>query len=170
MGEVPLARLFSPPFWVVPHFEGTSLVISLGFSCWIWACGPMAERLRDLSQPIDVPLLDATVAAFYGTGSKEEVRFPLVPGVLFGSVSFVLGFLVAVRCSRVGGFCPPGVARTLDGIGGTLIATSFFRLSITSKPGIDSGRKCRSFLCIFLECLDCVVIEFYLFCSLVLKK
>ncbi|XP_058093970.1 protein EXPORTIN 1A [Magnolia sinica] len=31
-----------------------------------------AERLRDLSQPIDVPLLDATVAAFYGTGSKEE--------------------------------------------------------------------------------------------------
>ncbi|XP_042392932.1 protein EXPORTIN 1A-like isoform X1 [Zingiber officinale] len=32
----------------------------------------MAERLRDLSQPIDVPLLDATVAAFYGTGSKEE--------------------------------------------------------------------------------------------------
>lgn len=35
--------------------------------------GVMAERLRDLSQPIDVPLLDATVAAFYGTGSKEEV-------------------------------------------------------------------------------------------------
>ncbi|KAG6523475.1 hypothetical protein ZIOFF_013334 [Zingiber officinale] len=32
----------------------------------------MAERLRDLSQPIDVPLLDATVGAFYGTGSKEE--------------------------------------------------------------------------------------------------
>ncbi|XVE90472.1 hypothetical protein DITRI_Ditri20bG0080600 [Diplodiscus trichospermus] len=31
-----------------------------------------AERLRDLSQPIDVSLLDATVAAFYGTGSKEE--------------------------------------------------------------------------------------------------
>ncbi|XP_054812006.1 protein EXPORTIN 1A isoform X2 [Prosopis cineraria] len=31
-----------------------------------------AERLRDLSQPIDVALLDATVAAFYGTGSKEE--------------------------------------------------------------------------------------------------
>lgn len=35
-----------------------------------------AEKLRDLSQPIDVSLLDATVAAFYGTGSKEEVRFP----------------------------------------------------------------------------------------------
>ncbi|KAL5167915.1 Protein EXPORTIN 1A [Glycine soja] len=31
-----------------------------------------AEKLRDLSQPIDVPLLDATVAAFYGTGSKEQ--------------------------------------------------------------------------------------------------
>lgn len=33
-----------------------------------------AEKLRDLSQPIDVGLLDATVAAFYGTGSKDEVR------------------------------------------------------------------------------------------------
>ncbi|XP_057463130.1 protein EXPORTIN 1A-like [Actinidia eriantha] len=31
-----------------------------------------AEKLRDLSQPIDVGLLDATVSAFYGTGSKEE--------------------------------------------------------------------------------------------------
>ncbi|CAI8617119.1 unnamed protein product [Vicia faba] len=31
-----------------------------------------AEKLRDLSQPIDVPLLDATVSAFYGTGSKQE--------------------------------------------------------------------------------------------------
>ncbi|XP_020080083.1 protein EXPORTIN 1A-like [Ananas comosus] len=31
-----------------------------------------AEKLRDLSKPIDVPLLDTTVAAFYGTGSKEE--------------------------------------------------------------------------------------------------
>ncbi|KAA8533484.1 hypothetical protein F0562_031082 [Nyssa sinensis] len=31
-----------------------------------------AEKLRDLSHPIDVGLLDATVAAFYGTGSKEE--------------------------------------------------------------------------------------------------
>ncbi|KAI3750946.1 hypothetical protein L2E82_21881 [Cichorium intybus] len=31
-----------------------------------------AEKLMDLSQPIDVALLDATVAAFYGTGSKEE--------------------------------------------------------------------------------------------------
>lgn len=34
-----------------------------------------AEKLRDLSQPIDVPLLDATVSAFYGTGSKEEVSW-----------------------------------------------------------------------------------------------
>ncbi|XP_057472129.1 protein EXPORTIN 1A-like isoform X2 [Actinidia eriantha] len=31
-----------------------------------------AEQLRDLTQPMDVSLLDATVAAFYGTGSKEE--------------------------------------------------------------------------------------------------
>ncbi|XP_071710011.1 protein EXPORTIN 1A-like [Rutidosis leptorrhynchoides] len=31
-----------------------------------------AEKLRDLSQPIDVGVLDATVAAFYGTGSKQE--------------------------------------------------------------------------------------------------
>ncbi|KAI3807930.1 hypothetical protein L1987_23868 [Smallanthus sonchifolius] len=31
-----------------------------------------AEKLRDLSQPIDVAVLDATVAAFYGTGSKQE--------------------------------------------------------------------------------------------------
>ncbi|PSS11884.1 Protein EXPORTIN 1A like [Actinidia chinensis var. chinensis] len=31
-----------------------------------------AEKLRDLTQPMDVSLLDATVAAFYGTGSKEE--------------------------------------------------------------------------------------------------
>ena len=32
-----------------------------------------AEKLRDLSQPIDVGVLDATVAAFFVTGSKEEV-------------------------------------------------------------------------------------------------
>ncbi|KAF5725608.1 protein EXPORTIN 1A [Tripterygium wilfordii] len=31
-----------------------------------------AKKLLDLSQPIDVGLLDATVAAFYGTGSKDE--------------------------------------------------------------------------------------------------
>lgn len=34
----------------------------------------MAEKLLDFSQPFDVGLLDATVAAFYGTGSKEEVN------------------------------------------------------------------------------------------------
>ncbi|PNX76797.1 exportin-1-like protein, partial [Trifolium pratense] len=35
-----------------------------------------AEKLRDLYQPIDVPLLDSTVAAaFYGTRSKEMVEF-----------------------------------------------------------------------------------------------
>lgn len=32
-----------------------------------------AEKLRDLSQPIDVVLLDATVDAFYATESKEQV-------------------------------------------------------------------------------------------------
>ncbi|KFK37753.1 hypothetical protein AALP_AA3G025500 [Arabis alpina] len=31
-----------------------------------------AEKLRDLSQPIDIALLDATVEAFYATGSKDE--------------------------------------------------------------------------------------------------
>ncbi|KAJ4892778.1 Protein EXPORTIN 1A [Raphanus sativus] len=31
-----------------------------------------AEKLRDLSNPMDVALLDATVKAFYATGSKEE--------------------------------------------------------------------------------------------------
>jgi len=33
----------------------------------------MAEKLLDFTQPFDVGLLDATVAAFYGTGSKHEV-------------------------------------------------------------------------------------------------
>ena len=32
-----------------------------------------AARLLDFSQPLDVPLLDATVAMFYGAGSAEEV-------------------------------------------------------------------------------------------------
>ncbi|KAL9681074.1 hypothetical protein QQ045_012855 [Rhodiola kirilowii] len=31
-----------------------------------------ADQLRDLSKPIDVSVLDATVSAFYGTGSKQE--------------------------------------------------------------------------------------------------
>lgn len=34
----------------------------------------MAEKLLDFSQPFDVPILDATIQAFYGTGAKEEVR------------------------------------------------------------------------------------------------
>jgi exportin-1 len=37
----------------------------------------MAEKLLDFTQPFDVGLLDATVAAFYGTGSKEEVGLSL---------------------------------------------------------------------------------------------
>ena len=32
-----------------------------------------ATKLLDFTQPIDVPLLDATVGAFYGAGSQEEV-------------------------------------------------------------------------------------------------
>jgi len=34
---------------------------------------PAAARLLDFSLPMDVTLLDATVAAFYGAGSNEEV-------------------------------------------------------------------------------------------------
>lgn len=34
----------------------------------------MADKLLDFSQPFDVPLLDATIGTFYGTGSKEEVK------------------------------------------------------------------------------------------------
>jgi len=59
-----------------------------------------AEKLRDLSQPIDVPLLDATVAAFYGTGSKEEVCVSV-----FCFVHLHLGFNHSIRltlCFRVG--------------------------------------------------------------------
>ncbi|RWW77936.1 hypothetical protein BHE74_00013866, partial [Ensete ventricosum] len=72
----------------------SSAVLFLGFGRWILERGPMADRLRDLSKPIDVTLLDATVAAFYGTGSKEEVGFSLVRGVLFGSVTFAFGLRV----------------------------------------------------------------------------
>lgn len=32
-----------------------------------------AAKLLDFSQPFDVPLLDATVNAFYGAGSNDEV-------------------------------------------------------------------------------------------------
>ena len=59
-----------------------------------------AEKLRDLSRPIDVPLLDATIAAFYGTGSSDEVTAPPLnpldaavvtglPGSLFGGLGGV---------------------------------------------------------------------------------
>ncbi|WJX63116.1 hypothetical protein P8452_48039 [Trifolium repens] len=62
------------------------MVIMVGHSCWCYlkheydmsgfnhssSSDIAAENLRDLSQSIDVPLLDATVAAFYCTGSKQE--------------------------------------------------------------------------------------------------
>lgn len=50
-----------------------------------------AEKLRDFSQPIDVPLLDATVDAFYGTGSKEQVylRFHFRIYSAFCSISLI---------------------------------------------------------------------------------
>ena len=34
-----------------------------------------AAKLLDFGQPMDVELLDATVAAFYGASSNEEVRW-----------------------------------------------------------------------------------------------
>jgi len=33
-------------------------------------------KLLNYAEPLDVALLDATVDAFYGAGSNEEVRFP----------------------------------------------------------------------------------------------
>lgn len=38
-----------------------------------------SKSLLDMSQPIDVPLLDNTVQAFYGAGSAEEVVHLLLP-------------------------------------------------------------------------------------------
>ena len=55
-----------------------------------------AEKLRDLSQPIDVGLLDATVAAFYGTGSKEEVTY----SCFFFFFSFVYIFSFRITCAK----------------------------------------------------------------------
>ncbi len=63
------------------------LLLLFGFSFLRYICGggedsrkrsvmresAMAEKLLDFTQPFDVGLLDATVAAFYGTGSKHEV-------------------------------------------------------------------------------------------------
>lgn len=84
----------------------------------------MAERLRDLSKPIDVPLLDATVAAFYGTGSKEEVGFSPRPRrslwfcyFRFWSSRAYLGVWVRVCCCWVGVWWPLGFSRVLDGCG-----------------------------------------------------
>lgn len=37
-----------------------------------------AAKLLDFSQPLDVPLLDATVTAFYGAASPEEVQCSLL--------------------------------------------------------------------------------------------
>ncbi|KAK2375870.1 protein EXPORTIN 1A [Trifolium repens] len=68
------------------------MVIMVGHSCWCYlkheydmsgfnhssSSDIAAENLRDLSQSIDVPLLDATVAAFYSTGSKQEVLEGLI--------------------------------------------------------------------------------------------
>ena len=56
--------------------------------CWsgLVSLAMAAEKLKDLSQPIDVPLLDATVAAFYDTRSKEEVPFPVSSSFYFFSV------------------------------------------------------------------------------------
>lgn len=75
-----------------------------------------AEKLRDLSQPIDVTLLDATVAAFYGTGSKEEVSYSrlFIPSISFslfcsfgeGRAFFFKGhFQYTLECGLVFYFC-----------------------------------------------------------------
>lgn len=66
-----------------------------------------AEKLRDLSQPIDVALLDATVAAFYGTGSKEEVSYsPLfIP-------SFSLSLSALFFLEKVGHFISKATSST----------------------------------------------------------
>ena len=60
-----------------------------------------SEKLRDLSRPIDVPLLDATVAAFYGTGSKEEVMNHTFSFVLTIFWSELVLCALALACMRV---------------------------------------------------------------------
>lgn len=62
----PTAFVWSSFLFLSPYFLSPSVCP--------YALAMAAEKLRDLSQPIDVALLDATVSAFYGTGSKEEVR------------------------------------------------------------------------------------------------
>lgn len=61
------------------------------------------EKLRDLSQPIDVPLLDATVAAFYGTGSKEEVKYDVFYVILSLSMCMCLCEFCVFDERNVGG-------------------------------------------------------------------
>lgn len=34
----------------------------------------VAAKLLDFSQPLDIALLDNTIASFYGAGSNQEVR------------------------------------------------------------------------------------------------
>jgi hypothetical protein len=66
----PLRRLLTSSNLLGPH---ESRVRRRTSRPELTAAGAMAaEKLRDLSRPIDVPLLDATVAAFYGTGSSVE--------------------------------------------------------------------------------------------------
>lgn len=45
----------------------------LGLISKMAAVASSSQRLLDFSQPIDVPLLDATVNAFYGAASPSEV-------------------------------------------------------------------------------------------------
>ncbi|KAI3762342.1 hypothetical protein L1987_52770 [Smallanthus sonchifolius] len=56
---------------IASQFQQT-LPLKLSTSCGSRVYAMAAEKLRDLSQPIDVGVLDATVADFYGTGSKQE--------------------------------------------------------------------------------------------------
>ena len=61
------------PIGVAPKLQRSGIGSALVHASLAAADAMAAEKLRDLSQPIDVRLLDATVSAFYGTGSREEV-------------------------------------------------------------------------------------------------
>ncbi len=37
------------------------------------AAAAVTSKLLDFTQPVDVPLLEATVGAFYGTGTQAQV-------------------------------------------------------------------------------------------------
>ncbi|TKY67849.1 EXPORTIN 1B [Spatholobus suberectus] len=73
---------------------GGRTLLSLGF---YHSHSMAAEKLRDLSQPIDVSLLDATVAAFYGTGSKEEVTVSFSLSSLPNTAHLDLGFNYSIE-------------------------------------------------------------------------